>query len=92
MKKIKTKKGQKKMEGRRNGKKRKQKKTEKTDEKNENEKRPKENGRTEKWKKDKREKLSPLLISASDTDFSPSKMQKRHRPPICLHFSCFEKS
>ena len=63
-----------------------------TDEKNENEKRPKENGRTEKQKKDKREKLSPLLISASDTDFSPSKMQKRHRPPICLHFSCFEKS
>lgn len=47
---------------------------------------------TEKQKKDKREKLSPLLISASDTDFSPSKMQKRHRPPICLHFSCFEKS
>ena len=96
MKKMKTKKGQKKMEERRNRKKRKQKKTERgnwrTDEKNENEKRPKENGRTEKQKKDKREKLSPLLISASDTDFSPSKMQKRHRPPICLHFPCFEKS
>lgn len=63
-----------------------------TDEKNENEKRPKGNGRTEKRKKEKREKLSPLLISASDTDFSPSKMQERHRHPICLHFFCFEKS